>query len=80
MVRGDPRVGVRRDLGRLGARRQRNERALVDTDVLGEAAVAREAGELVPLAVHVHARGGRNAEPAAVRRVEEHRVADGRLP
>ena len=46
------------------------------SDVLGEAAVARQAGELVALAVHVEPATAGDAEPAAVRRVEEHRVAD----
>ena len=60
----------------LDAVRQRDERALVDEHVLGEAAVARQPGELVPLAVHVEPAAARHAEPAAVRRVDEHGVAD----
>ena len=76
VVGGDPGVGVRRHLHRLDARRERDQRPLVDEDVVGEAAVAGEARELVALAVHVLPAPARDAEPAAVRRVDEHRVAD----
>ena len=73
-------VSVRRDRGGLDAGRQREERPLGDEHVVREAAVHREAGELVTHAVHVVAAPARDAEPAAVRRVDEHGVAlrDGR--
>ena len=76
VVGGQARVRVRRDRGRLDAGRQRQQRALVHEHVLREAAVARQARELVPVAVHVEAAPARHAEAAAVRGVDEHRVAD----
>ena len=78
VVRGDPRVGVRRDLGRVDAVRQADQRALVDEHVLGEAAVARQPGELVPLAVDVEPPAARHADAAAVRRMDEHGVSHRR--
>ena len=60
---------------RLDPVRQRHERPLVDEHVVGEAAVHRQAVELVPVAVHVQAAAAVDAEPAAVRRIDEHRVA-----
>ena len=75
VVGGQPRVGVRRHLDRLDARGERDERPLGDEDVVGEAAVDRQAGELVADAVHVVAAPARDAQAAAVRRVDEHRVA-----
>ena len=64
VVGGDAGVGVRGDLRRLHPGRQRDERALVDEHVVGEAAVARQPGELVALAVHVDAAAAGHAEPA----------------
>ena len=54
---------------------QRNERALVDEHVVGEAAVAGQPGELVPVAVHVQPAAAGHAQTAAVGRVDEHGVA-----
>jgi hypothetical protein len=76
VVGGQAGVRVRRHLGRLDVRRQPQQRPLVDEDVVGEAAVLRQPGELVVLAVHVEAAPAGHAEAAAVRRVEEHGVAD----
>ena len=75
VVGGQAGVGVRRDGHGLDTGRQQQERTLRHEHVLGEAAVDRQAGELVPDAVHVVAAAARNAEAAAVRRVDEHRVA-----
>ena len=55
---GEPGVGMRRDLRRLDPGRKRDERPLVHEHVVGEAAVARQPGEPVPLAVHVDPRAG----------------------
>ena len=77
MVGGEPGVGVGCHRGRLDAVGEPNQRALVDEHVLREAAVAREPGEAVALAVHVQAAPAGHAETAAVRRVQDHRVADG---
>jgi hypothetical protein len=78
VVGRDPRVGVWRHGDRLDAGRKLDQRALVHEHVVGKAAVARQAGEAVALAVHVEAAPARNAESAAVRRVEEHRVSGRR--
>ena len=75
VVRGDAGVGVRRHRRRLDAGGQRQQRALVDEHVLGEAAVARQPGELVPLAVDVLPAAARHAQAAAVGGVDEHGVA-----
>ena len=75
VVRREPCVRVRRDGRGLDAVGQSQERALVHEEVVGEAAVDGQAGELVVDAVHVVAAAARDAEPAAVRRVDEHRVA-----
>ena len=78
VVGGDAGVGVRCDVRRGRPGRQRNERALVDQHVVCKSAVSREPGELMPFAVHVQPAPARHAEPAAVRRVDEDRVADPR--
>ncbi len=80
VVGGDARVGVRRHLSRLDAGGQRQQRALVDEHVLGEAAVARQTGELVPLAVDVLPAAARHAQAAGVGGVDEHGISlrDGR--
>ena len=78
VVSRDARVGVRRDRRRLDALRQRDDRPLVGEDVVREAAVAREPGELVAHAEDVLAAPAGDAEAAAPRGVEEHRVADRR--
>ena len=52
-----------------------DQRALVDEHVLGEAAVARQPGELVPLAVDVEPPPAGHADAAAVRGMDEHGVA-----
>ncbi len=75
VVRRQPRVGVRRDGRRLDAVRKRDERALRDEHVVGEAAVDGQAGELVVHAVHVVAATTRDAEAAAVGRIHEHGIA-----
>ncbi len=77
VVGREARVGVRRDRGGLDAGRERHERALGHEHVVGEAAVDREAGELVVDAEHVDAAAARHAHAAAVRREDEHRVALG---
>ena len=77
MVRGHPRVGVRRDRRRLDPRRQLDQRALVGEDELGEASVEREPGEVVANAVHVVAAPTGDAQAAAERRIDEHRIALG---
>ena len=53
VVGGQAGVGVRRDGHGLDTGGQQQERALRHEHVLGEAAVDRQAGELVPDAVHV---------------------------
>ena len=78
VVGGEAGIGVRCDVHRFDPIGQRDERALVDEHEIGEAAVARQPGELVPLAVHVQPAAARHAEAAAVRRVEQHRIADPR--
>ena len=75
VVRREPRVGVRCDGRRLDAFGQAQERALGHDDVVGEAAVDRQARELVMGAVHVVAAPAGDAEAAAVGRVHEHRIA-----
>ena len=75
VVRGQPGVGVRRDGGGFDSGGQRQQRALRHEHVLREAAVDGEARELVPRAVHVVAAAARDAQAAAVGRVDEHRVA-----
>ncbi len=77
VVRGQTRVGVRRDVGRLHARRQPEQRALLDADVLREPSVNGEARELVAVAMHVVPAPARHAKPAAPGRIHEHRVALG---
>ena len=77
VVCGDSRVGVRRDRRGLDPCRKRDQRALVGEDEFGEAAVEREPREVVADAMHVVAATARHAQPAAERRVDEHRVALG---
>jgi hypothetical protein len=77
VVGRETRVGVRRDGGGRGAVRQRDERALRDDDVVGEAPVDRQARELVVDAEHVDAAPAGHAEAAAVRWEDEHGVALG---
>lgn len=67
---------MRRDLGGLRPRGQRDQRALVDEDVVREAAVAGQAREAVALAEEVVAASARNAEPARECRIHEDRIAD----
>ena len=76
----EARVRVGRNGCGLDAGREADERSLGHEHEVREAAVDREAGELVPVAVHVVAAPARDAEPAAVRRVDEYGVAfrDGR--
>src|SRR3990170_1378099 len=76
VVRGDAGVRVRRHVDRLDSRRQPEQRSLVDEHVLGEAAVARQPRELMPLAVHVETTPAGHAEAAAVRWVEQDGFAD----
>ena len=78
VVGGDSRVGVRRDLGRIDALRQPDQRPLVDEHVLGEAPVSRQPRELVALAVDVEPASAGHADAAAVRGMDEHGVADRR--
>ncbi len=78
VVGGDAGIGVRRDIDRVDAVRQPDERALVHEDVLGEAAVAGQTRELVPLAVDVEPTAAGHAQAAAVRRVDEDGVSDAR--
>ena len=75
VVGGEAGVRMRRHLRRLDARGELQERALRDDHVVGEAAVDREAGELVPRTEHVVAAPAAEAEAAAPRRIDEHRVA-----
>ena len=77
VVRREPGIRMRRDGRRLDAVGQAQERALVDEDEVGEPAVDGQPRELVVHAVHVVAAAAGDAEPAAVRRVHEHRVAGG---
>ncbi len=80
VVRGEARIGVRRDGGRLDAGRERHERTLGHQHVVGEAAVDGETRELVMDAEHVDAASAGHAHAAAVRWEDEHRIAlgDGR--
>jgi hypothetical protein len=75
VVGGNAGVGMRSDLGGVDTGRQLDQRAFVDEHVVGEAAVARQAGELVALAVHVDAAAAGDAETAAVRGVDEDCIA-----
>src|SRR3954463_16815912 len=73
---GQPGVGERGDLGRLERRVELHDRARAGEQVLGEAAVAVDAGERAVLAVHVVAATARTAQPARDERVDDDRVAD----
>jgi len=75
--RGRRQAGVLHAARRPQARRRREaqQRPLGDEHVVGKAAVDRQAGELVMHAVHVVATTACDAEPAAVRRIDEHGVA-----
>ena len=75
VVGGEAGVRVRRDGGRLDSGRERQQRALGDEHVLGESAVHGQARELVLHAVHVVPASARDAEAAAVGRIDEDGVA-----
>ena len=76
VVRRESRVGCgATSAGSTPAGRRRSERST--RDVVGEAAVDREARELMARAVHVDAAPAGHAEAAAVGRVHEHGVALG---
>ena len=67
---------MRRDLGRIDAVRQPDQRALVDEHIFREAAVARQPGELMALAVDVEPASAGHADAAAVCGMDEHGIAD----
>ena len=69
------RVGVRRHRNRVDVGGKRNEGALGHAHLFGETTVDREPRELVARAMHVVAAAARQAQPAAERRVDEHRIA-----
>nr|WP_245977614.1 hypothetical protein [Halopiger aswanensis] len=64
-----------RDLGRIDAVGQRDHRALVGLEVLGEAAVGRKPVERRVLAVHVLAEPTGPADTAGLDGVTDHRIA-----
>src|SRR4051812_31292620 len=74
--RGEPGVGQRGDLGRLERGVELDDRAGARQQVLGEAAVAADAGERAVLAVHVVALAAGTAQPARDERVDDDGVAD----
>ena len=77
VVGRDPGVGVRRHVHGVQPVGQLHDRALGDDEVLGEATVHRQPGELVLLAHHVPAAPACHAQPAGVGRADEHGVAHG---